>query len=51
MLEAVLRGQLGGTLEMDWQPGGLECHIALPAARVVAADEPAQPHPAAGPMP
>jgi PAS domain S-box-containing protein len=40
MLEAVLRGQLGGTLELAWEPGGLECRIALPAARVVAGAEP-----------
>ncbi|MBL6079055.1 PAS domain-containing protein [Belnapia sp. T18] len=47
MLDAVLRGQLGGRLAMDWAPGGLECHIALPAARVVAAADPNQPQPAA----
>jgi two-component sensor histidine kinase len=51
MLEAVLRGQLGGTLDLSWQPEGLECHIALPTARVTAGADPAQLRRAAEPMP
>ena len=49
MLEAVLRGQLGGTLDLSWPPEGLECRIALPAARVAAGTEPAQAQRAAEP--
>ncbi|RYI79860.1 MAG: two-component system response regulator protein-glutamate methylesterase, partial [Acetobacteraceae bacterium] len=38
MMEAIVRGQLGGSLTMDWQPEGLTCRIALPAARVLSAE-------------
>ncbi|MBL6457483.1 PAS domain-containing protein [Belnapia sp. T6] len=36
VIEATLHGQLGGTVERSWRPGGLLCRIALPAARVTA---------------
>ncbi|WP_157033482.1 PAS domain-containing protein [Belnapia moabensis] len=51
MLEAVLRGQLGGTLALDWKPDGLECRIALPAARVLAGADPAPVRPDPQPTP
>ena len=38
MMEAIVRGQLGGTLAMDWRPDGLACRISLPAARVLSAE-------------
>ena len=38
MIEATLEGQLRGSLALHWQPGGLRAEIALPAARVLAAD-------------
>ncbi|SDB31344.1 PAS domain S-box-containing protein [Belnapia rosea] len=38
MLEAVLRGQLGGALALHWPPEGLECRISLPATRVVSTE-------------
>lgn len=38
MMEAIVRGQLGGTLAMDWRPEGLACRITLPAARVLSAE-------------
>ncbi|MBL6453933.1 PAS domain-containing protein [Belnapia sp. T6] len=48
MIEAIVRNQLGGTLEMRWLAAGLDCRISLPAARVVAGEE-ASPVPAATP--
>jgi PAS domain S-box-containing protein len=30
VLEGTVRNQLGGQLRLDWQPGGLHCHIDLP---------------------
>jgi PAS domain S-box-containing protein len=30
MLEATVRGQLGGRVALDWAPGGLACRIELP---------------------
>ena len=38
MIEATLEGQLRGSLALHWHPGGLRAEIALPAARVLAAD-------------
>ncbi|MGK7867423.1 PAS domain S-box protein [Falsiroseomonas sp. E2-1-a20] len=34
LIAATLKGQLGGTVQMLWQPDGLACHIAIPMARV-----------------
>ncbi len=36
VIEATIRGQLGGTLTLGWDPAGLSCAIALPTARVLA---------------
>lgn len=36
MMEAIVRGQLGGTLTLDWGGKGLGCDIRLPAERVLA---------------
>ena len=30
VLESVVRGQLGGTIAMRWEPGGLFCEIDVP---------------------
>lgn len=38
MIEATLEGQLGGSLVQQWQESGLRVEIALPTARVLAAD-------------
>ncbi len=38
MIEATLEGQLGGSLDLHWHAGGLRAEIALPVARVLAAD-------------
>ena len=38
MIEATVEGQLGGSLALHWQQDGLRAEIALPAARVLAAD-------------
>jgi two-component sensor histidine kinase len=43
MLEAVLRGQLGGTIEVRWAAAGLACRIDLPAIRVLAGAAPRLP--------
>lgn len=40
MLDAIVRGQLGGTLALQWAAAGLECRIILPAARLLSADPP-----------
>ncbi|MGG5811929.1 HWE histidine kinase domain-containing protein [Falsiroseomonas sp. CW058] len=34
LLEATIRGQLGGTIAFDWKPEGLSCEIRIPAARL-----------------
>lgn len=39
VIEATARGQLGGSVERHWEPGGLVVEIALPLARVVAGGE------------
>ena len=38
MIEATLEGQLGGTLAVHWEAEGLRTEIALPVARVLAAE-------------
>ena len=38
MMEAIVRGQLGGTLAMEWKPDGLTCRISLPSDRVLSAE-------------
>ncbi len=38
MIEATLEGQLGGSLDLHWHGGGLRAEIALPVARVLAAN-------------
>ncbi len=38
MLDAIVRGQLGGTLALQWAAAGLECRIILPAARLLSTD-------------
>jgi PAS domain S-box-containing protein len=43
MLEAVLRGQLGGTIEVRWAAAGLACRIDLPVTRVLAGAAPRLP--------
>jgi two-component sensor histidine kinase len=40
VIEATMRGQLGGTLRLDWHPEGLRCAVSLPADRVLAARHP-----------
>ncbi|MFC7475408.1 PAS domain-containing protein [Dankookia sp. GCM10030260] len=35
VIEATVRGQLGGTLAVEWSCQGLECRIAIPLARWV----------------
>ncbi len=30
VLDGTVRGQLGGTLELDWAPGGLICDMEVP---------------------
>jgi PAS domain S-box-containing protein len=36
VIEATVRGQLGGSLAYRWEATGLQLHIAIPAARVLA---------------
>ena len=36
VLEATLRGQLGGTVTRGWEASGLVCEAALPLPRVLA---------------
>jgi PAS domain S-box-containing protein len=43
VVEATVRGQLGGTVERRWEPGGLVVDIAVPVARVLAGAEAAAP--------
>jgi PAS domain S-box-containing protein len=40
VLQATLARQLGGSVEQHWERAGLRCEILLPAARVLAAEEP-----------
>ncbi len=42
VLEATMRGQLGGSIVVDWLPGGLACTMTLPLAGPVA-EEPSIP--------
>jgi two-component sensor histidine kinase len=35
VVEATVRGQLGGTVERRWEPWGLMVEVAIPLARVV----------------
>ncbi len=37
MIEATLRGQLGGSVAWHWNPGGLSCAMAVPLGRVTEA--------------
>ena len=46
LLAATLRGQLGGTIEQNWEPGGLRCEIDLPGS-VLAAPASVAPEPSA----
>ena len=39
VVEATVRGQLGGTVERRWESGGLLVEIAVPVARVLAGAE------------
>ncbi|MDO9710693.1 HWE histidine kinase domain-containing protein [Paracraurococcus lichenis] len=41
VLQATIARQLGGRLEQRWDPEGLTCEMALPAAKVLAEAEPA----------
>jgi hypothetical protein len=34
MVEASLRGQLGGGVAWDWDPAGLRCAMTVPLGRV-----------------
>jgi hypothetical protein len=36
VVEATVRGQLGGTVERRWEPSGLVVEVAVPLARLVA---------------
>lgn len=38
VIDSTVRGQLGGTIERDWRPEGLDCRIALPLERLVPAE-------------
>jgi two-component sensor histidine kinase len=36
VIEATVRGQLGGSVERCWETSGLVCEIAVPLKRVIA---------------
>jgi two-component sensor histidine kinase len=38
VLDGVLRGQLGGTLSLDWRPSGLVCELCFPLSRLSRAE-------------
>ncbi|MDN3568144.1 PAS domain-containing protein [Paeniroseomonas aquatica] len=38
MIDAIVRGQLGGALTLAWRPAGLECRMRLPASRLLSAE-------------
>ncbi|MBU8539162.1 HWE histidine kinase domain-containing protein [Falsiroseomonas tokyonensis] len=38
MIAATVTGQLGGTMELDWRPGGLHCRLRIGAGRVALRD-------------
>jgi two-component sensor histidine kinase len=40
VVDATIRGQLGGSIAMDWSPGGLACCLRLPLAGPVAEEPP-----------
>ncbi len=40
VLEATIRGQLGGTIAIDWSPAGLACTMTLPLSGPVAEEPP-----------
>jgi PAS domain S-box-containing protein len=42
VVEATVRGQLGGSVERRWGPGGLVVEVAVPVARVLAGAEAAK---------
>jgi PAS domain S-box-containing protein len=35
-IDSTIRGQLGGSVERNWEPSGLVCEMALPSARILA---------------
>jgi PAS domain S-box-containing protein len=39
VIEATVRGQLGGSVERRWEATGLVCEIAVPLARIAAGEE------------
>jgi two-component sensor histidine kinase len=39
VIEATIKGQLGGTLRQDWEPSGLVCEITMPLIRTSTAAE------------
>jgi hypothetical protein len=39
VVEATVRGQLGGTVERHWESGGLAVEIAVPVERVLVGAE------------
>lgn len=43
VIDATVRGQLGGTVERRWSPSGVVVEITVPLARVLAGDEAAEP--------
>jgi hypothetical protein len=40
VVEATVRGQLGGSVERCWEPGGLAVEVAVPLARVLTDGKP-----------
>lgn len=39
VIEAIVRGQLGGSIERQWEVTGLVCEIAVPLSRVIADED------------
>jgi PAS domain S-box-containing protein len=39
VIEATVRGQLGGSVDRRWEPSGLVCEIAVPLARILVSDD------------
>jgi two-component sensor histidine kinase len=50
VIEATVRGQLGGAVERRWEPSGLQVEVTVPLARATAAP-PAGARNAAEPVP
>lgn len=51
LLQRLLEGQLGGTVKLDWRPGGLFCRLTLDFGHLVGAPPPPSPSRPGGPAP